>query len=495
MRQDGAFCFSRWGDRLEKSELLFYPAIRPSQRAALDAAAGFFHGGPMLLYIHVPFCRRKCRYCSFYSEPLSGSALPAGLLADVSPPGDIGQDRMQHWVDNVLLEMAQWGDRLGRPEVRTVFFGGGTPSLVPPDIIGTMLNRVARCFRLDAKAEISMEANPESLTRAAAKAYIRAGINRVSLGVQSLDDAMLDFLGRAHTVKDVLRAYNSLRAAHCRNVNLDFMWGLPGQSVAAWLNQIAEIVRLRPEHLSCYGLTLEPGTPLAAMHDNEAFTLPSERDQATMYMRGAELLEEAGYLHYEISNFSRMGYQCRHNVGYWEGEDYLGLGPGATSTLSGRRWTNPAGLPEWAEAVRGHTCDAQAEELTSTDRVLELLMLRLRTTRGLRVKAYRELTGRDFLRDHKELIHALHRHRLLRLRNGYMWLTRNGMLVSNSILERFFESARARLAEGAALGLEPGVDSHGLPVSEGPEGRTGQDTPDHPVELVELIGEGAVGHG
>ena len=167
-----------------------------------------------------------------------------------------------------------------------------------------------------------------------------------------------------------------------------------------------------------------------------------------MYMRGAELLEEAGLLQYEISNFSRMGYQCRHNMGYWEGEDYLGLGPGATSTLGGRRWTNAADLAAWAEAVRRHAVAADAEELTLTDRVLELIMLRLRTARGLRVKAYRELTGRDLLRDHKDLIHALHRHGLIRIRNGYLWLTRNGMLVSNSILERFFDCARERLTEG-----------------------------------------------
>ncbi|MCH5278085.1 MAG: radical SAM family heme chaperone HemW [Desulfovibrionaceae bacterium] len=390
----------------------------------------------MLLYIHVPFCRGKCRYCAFYSEPLAGSA-----------PGR-GQERMQLWVDTLLMEMAQWADRLERPAVRTVFFGGGTPSLVPPDILSAVLNRVRRSFRLEPGAEISMEANPESLTRASARGYARAGINRVSLGVQALNDDLLAFLGRPHTVKDVMQAYNALRAANCHNISLDLIWGLPGQSVTAWLGQLGEVVRLRPEHVSCYGLSVEPGTPLAAMRDIDAFTLPLEREQATMYMRGAEILEEAGLLQYEISNFSRMGYQCRHNTGYWEGEDYLGLGPGATSTLGGRRWTNPADIAAWADVVRRHAGAADAEELTLTDRVLELVMLRLRTARGLRVKAYRALTGRDLLRDHKELIHALHRHGLIRIRHGYLWLTRSGMLVSNSILERFFDSVRESLTEG-----------------------------------------------
>lgn len=399
----------------------------------------------MLLYIHVPFCRSKCRYCAFYSEPLAGGTPPSSSDAALNR----GQERMQLWVDTLLLEMAQWADRLERPVVSTVFFGGGTPSLVPPDILSAILNRVRRCFRLEPDAEISLEANPESLSKTSARGYVRAGINRVSLGVQALNDDMLAFLGRPHTVRDAMRAYEALRAANCHNISLDFIWGLPGQSVTAWLEQTGEVVRLRPEHVSCYGLSVEPGTPLAAMYDIEAFTLPPERDQATMYMRGAELLEEGGLLQYEISNFSRMGYQCRHNTGYWEGEDYLGLGPGATSTLGGRRWTSPADMAAWADVVRRHAGAVDAEELTLTDRVLELIMLRLRTVRGLRVKAYRELTGRDLLRDHKELIHALHRHGLIRIRHGYLWLTRNGMLVSNSILERFFESARARLTEAA----------------------------------------------
>lgn len=411
----------------------------------------------MLLYIHVPFCRRKCRYCSFYSEPFGGGA---GMDADLATGS--GESRMQLWVDTLLMEMARWGDRLGRPAVRTVFFGGGTPSLVPPGIIGTILNRARRCFRLEAGAEISMEANPESLTRSSAGGYMRVGVNRVSLGVQSLDDDMLHFMGRAHTVGDALRAYNSLRAADCRNVGMDFIWGLPGQSVKAWLSQIGEIVRLKPEHLSCYGLTLEAGTPMADLFARGGFQLPSERDQATMYVRGAEMLEEAGFLHYEVSNFSRMGYQCRHNMGYWEGEDYLGLGPAATSTLAGRRWTNPADMAAWADGVRRRAMGEGAEPLSLMDRVLELLMLRLRTSRGLRVRAYRELTGRDFLRDHQELVRALHRHRLIRIRNGYLSLTRNGMLVSNSVLERFFDATRECLEKRAEdpaaplTGQEPG---------------------------------------
>ncbi len=398
----------------------------------------------MLLYVHVPFCRRKCRYCGFYSEPLAD---PDDILAGFGVGGNWSDaERMQQWLDALLLEMAAWSDALGRPEVSTVFFGGGTPSLLPPAHMDVILNRAARCFRLDAKAEISMEANPESVTRAHARGYAKAGVNRVSLGVQSLDDSMLDFLGRVHTAADVARAYDALRGAGFGNIGMDLIWGLPGQSVSGWLSQLAQVTRMKPEHLSCYGLTVEPGTPLADLYELGELVLPSERDQATMYVRGAEVLEEAGFLHYEISNFARMGYACRHNTGYWEGVDYLGLGPSATSTVGGRRWTNPAGLGPWIDNVRAHKLAENAETLSLTDRVLELLMLRLRTTRGLRVKAYKELTGRDFMRDHKTLIHTLHKNGLIRIRNGYLWLTRNGMLVSNSILERFFDSSREHLA-------------------------------------------------
>jgi oxygen-independent coproporphyrinogen-3 oxidase len=402
----------------------------------------------MLLYIHVPFCRSKCRYCGFHSEPLAdGDAIMRAFAGTGFLEEGRARQRMRLWLDTVLLEMARWADALERPAIRTVFFGGGTPSLLPPSAVGTLLNRVSRCFRLESGAEISLEANPESLTRESAAGYLRAGVNRVSLGVQSLDDGTLEFLGRAHTAAEAARAYDALRAAGFGNVNMDLMWGLPGQSVSSWLGQIGEIVRLRPEHVSAYGLSLEPGTVLASLRERGGISLPMERDQAAMYVRGAELLEEAGFLHYEVSNFARMGYQCRHNTGYWEGEDYLGLGPSATSTVGGRRRSNPADMSAWAGAVRSRG-GGDEEELSLTDRALELLMLRLRTTRGLRIKAYKNLTGRDFMRDHKPLIHALHRNGLIRIRNGYLWLTRNGMLVSNSILERFFESAREHLSGG-----------------------------------------------
>lgn len=397
----------------------------------------------MLLYIHVPFCRAKCNYCAFYSVPL----------------GSAGADAVQTYTDSLLAEIALWGDRLhngaDKTEVTSIFFGGGTPSLLPPKALGTILNRVHKAFSVTNDAEISMEANPESfLAFGYAHEVAALGINRVSLGVQSLNEDLLAALGRPHTKREAVGAYEMARMANIPSVNLDLIWGLPGQKRRDWLRELAEIVTMQPDHLSCYGLTLEEGTPLAADYDAGRVALPEEKIQASMYVDGADYLETAGLLQYEISNFSRMGFQCRHNVGYWENEDYLGLGPAATSTLKGLRWTNPADVPAWRDIVAKGTLAYDAEKLTPKIRLLETVMLRLRTTRGLRLKAYRDLTGRDFMKDNKVLMHALHKEGLIRFRNGYARLTRSGMLVSNSILGHLFDAMDVQL-EGMPPSTQP----------------------------------------
>ena len=213
---------------------------------------------------------------------------------------------------------------------------------------------------------------------------------------------------------------------------------------------------MAPDHISAYGLTLEPGTPIELDVEEGRLALPPERDQNIMFMEGAAMLEQHGYLHYEISNFARMGFQCRHNMGYWEGEDYLGLGPSATSTVNNRRWTNPSSQAAWNARTREGKIGQDVEELSPETRVLELLMLRLRTARGLRIAAYREMTGRDFVRDHQRLVQALHENSLIRIRQGYLRLTRSGMLVSNSILSNLFARTREVLRQAAlAGGLKP----------------------------------------
>lgn len=426
----------------------------------------------MLVYIHVPFCRTRCNYCAFHSVPLG-----RGAEAAASP-------QIRDYVDTLLMELALMADRLGGQTIQSVFFGGGTPSLLPPRIVGVVLERLARHFTLGARAEISLEANPESLRPPRVLPdLLAAGVNRLSIGIQSLDDATLRMLGRPHKARDSLDAVFAARGAGFANVGMDLMWGLPGQSVRQWLQTLKDAVRLAPDHISAYGLTLEPGTALELDCEEGRLTLPPERDQNIMFMEGAAFLEANGYLHYEISNFARMGYQCRHNLGYWEGADYLGLGPSATSTIAGRRWTNPSSQRAWDSRVRSGEAGSAAELLTPGVRVLELIMLRLRTARGLRLKAYRALTGRDFLRDHQRLIQALHENGLIRIRNGYLRLTRSGMLVSNAIIANLFErtqailerepltanAEKAAVSGAAAAGGTPGQDTDRAATRDAPE--------------------------
>ena len=400
----------------------------------------------MLLYIHVPFCRTRCRYCAF-----SSSALGKGVDAATAPV-------VHEYVETLFLELAHWGDRLGKAEVSSVFFGGGTPSLLEPRLVGLILERIAKYFSLASRAEVTLEANPESLRGGHRVAqYLSTGVNRLSLGVQTLDETMLRVLGRSHKAHDSLHSVFLAREAGFTNISVDLMWGLPGQGVRQWLQALKDVLRMTPEHISAYGLTLEPGTALERDVAKGLLRLPEERDQNIMFMEGAAMLEQNGYMHYEISNFARMGFQCRHNLGYWEGEEYLGVGPSATSTIANRRWTNPAGQKDWDARVRQHSLGEDAEDLTQQTRVLELIMLRLRTARGLHVQAYRQLTGRDFMADHRRMIQALHENGLIRIRNGYVRLTRSGMLVSNTILSNLFGRMDEVFRQGLAAPAEARV--------------------------------------
>lgn len=393
----------------------------------------------MLFYVHVPFCKSRCTYCSFYSQPLEDGAQPAS-----SP-------MLHHYVDTLLLEIAHYADKFGGTAVQSIFFGGGTPSLLPPKVLEVIIDRIAKHFSLNPKAEITLEANPESLRkRGAAEAIFNTGVNRLSIGVQSLDDATLRMLGRPHRVQDSITALAAARDAGFANVSVDLMWGLPGQGMRQWQQTLKDILRLGPDHISSYGLHLEPGTRLEQDVESGALALPPERDQSIMFLKGAEFLESNGFLHYEISNFARMGYQCRHNMGYWEGAPYLGLGPSSTSTVGQRRWTAPAALGAWTDKVKAGTLDDKAEILTPKTRALELMMLRLRTARGLRLKAYKDMTGRDFIKDHQKFAQAMHENGLARIRNGYLRLTRSGMLVSNSVIANLFERMNETLDDDLA---------------------------------------------
>lgn len=389
----------------------------------------------MLLYIHVPFCRKKCTYCAFYSLPLE--------------EGSPGAERITSYASSLIRELRLWGERLGKVSVDTVFFGGGTPSLLPGKTIGMILDVIRKVFFLADNAEISAEANPDSaLDDGWLFEARRVGVNRLSLGVQSFDDADLALLGRPHSARAAQAAFETARTAGFANISLDLMWGLPGlsphaQSQAQWLHQLRTAAEMQPEHISAYGLTLEPDTPLEKAHAGGALSLPKEKEQASMYLAGSEYLENRGYMQYEISNYARMGFECRHNIGYWEGAEYLGLGPAAVSTMGGKRWSNSEDLKEWQRAIKVGVIAPTVEVLNASAKAKELLMLRLRMNKGLDLKEWQKMTGQSFLQSYAPLIALLQRNGLAATRSGRFRLTRAGMLVSNTIISHFFEKLDA----------------------------------------------------
>lgn len=418
-------------------EALGKPKPKQSLDITLDPAQK--KSGGLLVYVHVPFCRRKCPYCSFHSQTFNQVTF--------------------HWYMQALgREIELWGERLNRPEVQTVYIGGGTPNLLAPGEVERIMSRLRKSFRLESGLEASMEANPEAH---ASPEYFRAlmglGINRISLGVQSLDDGQLKFLGRGHSARQARDAFANARAAGLANLGLDLMWGLPGQRSRNWLETLKSVVKtMKPEHLSCYNLTVEPGTPLENTLQTGRAELPGDSEQARMFVHGAEFLESEAYLQYEISNFARMGYSCRHNMGYWEGRSYLGLGPSAVSTIGDRRFTNPSFMDAYDAAVRGGFAGLEFEKLDDAVRLKEYVMLSLRTSTGLSLAEYRKRSGRDLVSSRQQLMDALYKNGLIRLSHGRLRLTKNGMLVSNAITARLMESeSPSPLPEAGVPELEP----------------------------------------
>lgn len=376
------------------------------------------------LYVHAPFCRAKCRYCAFFSLATGPQGPQPHLLSS--------------YLDALEAEMDRQAQVHGRVAAPTLFFGGGTPSLLGAEGLARILAGLRQRFDLAPDAEITLEANPDSASLELLRAARGLGVNRLSLGVQSLDNASLTALGRAHDARQARLAFDRARAAGFANIGLDLIFGLPGQRVEDWLATLRQALAFEPEHLSCYGLTVEPGTPLAS--DTAALTACADEDgQAEMFLRGSELLEAAGFAHYEVSNFARPGRQCRHNLACWRGEDVLGFGPAAVSTMSGSdsavRWANPADLQAWAELVRsGRAGQANRETLSPEIRAREALMLALRTAEGLDLDAYAGRTGQDLRVARADLLAQLAGAGLVRLEPERLRLTPAGLLVSNSVI-------------------------------------------------------------
>jgi len=333
---------------------------------------------------------------------------------------------MARYVDAVLEEYASWRDAIAGRPVRSVFIGGGTPSLLSTELLCRLLDAVA----WDEGAEVTMEANPGTLDPHALKALRRAGVDRLSLGVQAMQDRLLKALGRIHTVGDVTKCMGMARGAGFENVSLDLMYGLPGQTQDDWRETLETATALRPEHISAYSLIVEEGTPLCDAVRAGRTAVPGDEEVIDMQRLCTRLLRDRGYERYEISNYARPGRECRHNLVYWQRGDYLGLGCAAHSLMDGERFSNPRSLDAYLCGTR----KLGVEKLTREDRIEEALMLSTRLTRGLDISAFDEEFHEDFLKRYEAPVARLTRWGLARAEVGRFYLTEKGLELQNAVL-------------------------------------------------------------
>ena len=365
------------------------------------------------LYIHIPFCLSKCGYCDFYSST-SISALPGFL-------------------DALFKEMEMYRPRFQAFD--TVYIGGGTPSLLHPEQLERILTGVKENFDLTSTAEITIETNPADLNRPFLESMRQIGINRINIGVQSFDEKVLGFLGRRHSIKQAISAIEASRKAGFRNIGLDLIYGVPEQDVESWLDTLKHAVAFSPEHLSCYQLTLEAKTPLGRRYQEGQFPIPGEELQYEFFMNTSEFLEEAGYIHYEVSNFARgKEYASRHNQKYWDHSPFLGLGPAAHSFQSNRRWWNYRSLDQYVAAINaGNLPVEDTETLTMEQLQLEALYLGLRTRKGVCLQDFKNRYHYDLFTEKKEILAKLEEEGFISLQDGYLYPTQTGFAVADSL--------------------------------------------------------------
>lgn len=363
------------------------------------------------IYVHVPFCRRKCVYCDFASF--------AGC-----------EDRADAYFEALGQEIDSRAEALRAREVRSVFFGGGTPSLVDAGHIEGVMARLARHARFAPDCEVTIEANPGTVDAQKLDIYRRCGVNRISFGVQSFDAGLLETLGRIHSPDEAREAVRLARAAGFDNISIDLMYALPGQSMAQWQATLAEAVALPVTHISAYSLIVEPGTEMARRVE-AGEVVPADDDAVNEQQRMANvLLAQGGFERYEISNYARGGLYSRHNMRYWTGGDYLGLGSAAHSLMEGERFENPASLTAYLSGQRG----IERTRLTAEDMRTEALMLETRTTRGLDLNRWRARFGEDFEATHARKLARLSAYGLIEIEGGFLRLTEPGLELQDSVV-------------------------------------------------------------
>jgi len=375
------------------------------------------------LYVHIPFCRSKCPYCDFYSVVCNDQA------------------QLQAYTERICAEILTCPKQYRIKPVDSIYFGGGTPSLLTPAQINTIIDAIAACFTFSKEPEITMEMNPATINQVTLKAYQTAGINRVSLGLQSLQDKELRVLGRIHSAADAKEAVEAARAVGFHNINLDLIYGIPGQTITDWMQCLERAVDYQPNHISMYLLQLENQVPMSRAIAQGELALPEDAEVEAMYYRAIDYLHDKGIVQYEISNFALDGYACRHNMRYWQFGEYLGFGSAAVSRMGSLRWMNVADLKVYMSRGQNRTKPEQIvlEDMNPRQQAQEAMIMGLRLTTGVNIAAYRKRFGTGLLQEFLHLAERFISSGLLELDNGWLRLTKPGYLLSNQVLCCFVE--------------------------------------------------------
>lgn len=471
--------------------------IQEQQQITKGRAAGEFTGSPVSLYLHLPFCVRKCRYCDFLSGPYDAAvrrrylrALETEIQLSAKTFSNVkfslesfgnGSFSLESFDNgNFSLEslgfLKRGADFAGNGNERlsadTVFLGGGTPSLLDADELAHLMAVLSESFRILPGAEITMECNPGTVDREKLLAFREAGINRLSIGVQSFRDEELKLLGRIHTAEEARQCVLDARWAGFDNISLDLISALPGQNIDRWMESLREAAALAPEHISAYSLILEDGTPLKeAALEGKLPRLPDEDEDRKMYHETRSFLAEHGYHRYEISNYAKKGFESRHNSGYWTGHPYLGFGIGAASFYAGCRWSHTGSMTSYlqalesagssagaltksdgeslssAEKATGHRCQEYAEVLESIyeekeilsekDRMAEFMFLGLRRMQGVSEAEFLRCFGRTMEEVYGPVLKRYQELHMLQREGGRIFLTERGIDVSNAVMADF----------------------------------------------------------
>jgi len=390
----------------------------------------------LALYVHIPFCETKCPYCDFNTYAQIEGLIPDYVAA------------LQH-------EIERWGALLSKPQTNTIFFGGGTPSYLPVHDLGHVMSTIREAFAVDSAAEISLEANPGDVDPERAALLRAVGFNRVSVGVQSFDDGLLKMLGRRHDAKTAMGAIRNFRDGGFDSINLDLMFGLPDQSLEQWANSLNMALELDTEHISLYGLTIEPNTPLEVIVEKGDLPEPDADLAADMYLLACEQLEAVGYLHYEISNWCKPDKFARHNLVYWRSGEYLGVGPGAHSYVGGRRFETIRSPRQYVEALRSASdLPTESDALAAMKQIgiiasggpdsdrqqaADFLMMGLRLSEGISSAEIETKFGVDFPTQYQDEIKRLHASGLLDFAEDRYWIPHDQWLVGNEVFSQFVE--------------------------------------------------------